>query len=96
MIVRIVYALPDREHILEAEVEPGATIRDAILASGLLALEPALRDAPLDVGLWNHRARLDAPVSDGDRIEVYRPLTLDPKEARRIRAQLRRRRSSAG
>jgi len=93
MIVKVVYALPDRQHVLDAEVEPGATIREAIEASGLLVLEPALREAPLDVGIWNQRAPQDALVGDGDRIEVYRPLTVDPKEARRLRAQLRRRRS---
>jgi uncharacterized protein len=64
------------------------------MASGLLELEPTLREAELRAGVWNHRAALDAMVRDGERIEVYRPLTLDPKEARRIRADVRRRRGS--
>lgn len=93
MIVKVVYALPDRHRVLDAEVAPGATIREAIEASGLLELEPELRNCRLDAGIWNRRASLDTAVSDGDRIEVYRPLTVDPKEARRLRAQLRRRRS---
>jgi putative ubiquitin-RnfH superfamily antitoxin RatB of RatAB toxin-antitoxin module len=96
MIAKVVYVLPDRQHVLDVEVEAGATVREAIDASGLLTLEPALRDVRLDVGIWNHRARLDSPVNDGDRIEVYRPLTLDPKEARRIRARLRRQRIPVG
>jgi hypothetical protein len=79
---------------LQVEVAAGATIEQAIEASGLLALEPQLRGSALDVGVWNRVVRLDSPVSDGDRIEVYRPLTVDPKEARRIRANLRRRRRS--
>jgi uncharacterized protein len=92
VIVTIVYARPDVRHILQVDIAPGATIEQAIGASGLLSLEPELRSGALDVGVWNRVARLDTIVSEGDRIEVYRPLTVDPKEARRIRANVRRRR----
>ncbi len=92
MIVTVVYARPDVRYVLRVELEPGATIGQAIEASGLLSLEPELRDRALDVGVWNRVAGVDAIVSEGDRIEVYRPLTVDPKEARRIRAEIRRRR----
>jgi putative ubiquitin-RnfH superfamily antitoxin RatB of RatAB toxin-antitoxin module len=44
------------------------------------------------VGIWNRNAKLDTVVRDGDRVEMYRPLVVDPKEARRIRAQVRQRR----
>ena len=94
MIVTVVYALPDRQHVLQTEVAPGTTVGRAIMASGLLELEPALRDSELRAGVWNHRVALDAMVREGERIEVYRPLTVDPKEARRIRADLRRQRGS--
>jgi len=94
VIVTVVYALPDRQHVLQTEVAPGTTVGRAIMASGLLELEPALRDAELRAGVWNHRVALDAMVREGERIEVYRPLTVDPKEARRIRADLRRQRGS--
>lgn len=92
MIVTVVYGLPERQHVLRTEVAPGTTVVQAIMASGLLELEPALRDAELRAGIWNHRVALDAMVRAGERIEVYRPLTVDPKEARRIRADVRRRR----
>jgi len=94
VIVTVVYALPDRQHVLRTEVAPGTTVGQAIMASGLLELEPALRDSELRAGVWNHRIALDAMVREGERIEVYRPLTVDPKEARRIRADVRRRRGS--
>jgi len=94
VIVTVVYALPERQHVLQTVVAPGATVGQAIMASGLLELEPSLRDAELRAGVWNHRVALDAMVRAGERIEVYRPLTGDPKEARRIRAQVRRRRES--
>jgi putative ubiquitin-RnfH superfamily antitoxin RatB of RatAB toxin-antitoxin module len=92
VIVTVVYGLPERQHVLRTEVAPGTTVVQAIMASGLLELEPALRDAELRAGIWNHRVALDAMVRAGERIEVYRPLTVDPKEARRIRADVRRRR----
>jgi uncharacterized protein len=94
VIVTVVYASPERQHVLQTVVAPGTTVGQAIMASGLLELEPTLREAELRAGVWNHRAALDAMVRDGERIEVYRPLTLDPKEARRIRADVRRRRGS--
>jgi uncharacterized protein len=95
MIVTVVYALADRQHVLRTEVAEGTTIGEAIIASGLLALEPVLRNETPEVGVWNRKAGWNAPARDGDRIEVYRPLTFDPKEARRIRADVRRRRRAA-
>jgi uncharacterized protein len=96
VIVTVVYASADACHVLHVELESGATIGQAIDASGLLALAPELRRGALDVGVWNRVATLDAVVRAGDRIEVYRPLTVDPKEARRIRADVRRRRKVKG
>jgi putative ubiquitin-RnfH superfamily antitoxin RatB of RatAB toxin-antitoxin module len=95
VIVTVVYALPERQQVLQTVVAPGTTVGQAIMASGLLELEPALRDVELRAGVWNHRVALDAMVRTGDRIEVYRPMTVDPKEARRIRAEVRRRRGSS-
>jgi putative ubiquitin-RnfH superfamily antitoxin RatB of RatAB toxin-antitoxin module len=94
MIVTVVCAFPGRHRALRVDVSPGATIGEAIEASGLLQLEPELQGRRVDAGVWNRRCSLGDPVRDGDRIEVYRPLTVDPKEARRIRAAVRRRRSS--
>ena len=92
MIVTVVYALADTSHVLQVELESGATVEQAINASGLLSLLPELRRGALDVGIWNRAAGLEAVVREGDRIEVYRPLTVDPKEARRVRAAVRNRR----
>jgi putative ubiquitin-RnfH superfamily antitoxin RatB of RatAB toxin-antitoxin module len=92
MIVTVVYAQPGAQQVIEVDVDAGATVRQAIVASGLLAQAPELAQDELDVGVWNHRCSLDAVLRQGDRIEVYRPLRVDPKEARRIRAEVRRRR----
>jgi hypothetical protein len=91
----VVYCLPDRQHILPVDLPPGATLRDAVVASGLLSLEPGVSVAALDVGVFNKPRPADTRVRQGDRIEVYRPLSVDPKAARRMRAQVRRRRTAA-
>ncbi len=95
MIVTVVYAGARDRHVLTVDVEPDSTVEQAIIASGLLALEPQLDPGCLKVGIWNRATSLDVVARAGDRIEVYRPLQLDPKEARRIRAEVRRRRRPA-
>ncbi len=91
--VVVVYALPDRQWALPVVVAPGARIRDAIVQSGIAVACPDLpggADGPWNVGVFNRLAMPDDLVHDGDRIEVYRPLRIDPKEARRLRARVRR------
>lgn len=95
MIVTVVYAGIRDRHLLTVEIEPGSTVEQAIVASGLLVLEPQLDLGRLKVGIWNRAASLGAVARAGDRIEIYRPLQVDPKEARRIRAEIRKRRRTA-
>ncbi len=63
----------------------GATVGDAVLASGLQARHPDVDLSALPVGVWGALRPLDARVRDRDRVELYRPLSVDPKEARRRR-----------
>jgi putative ubiquitin-RnfH superfamily antitoxin RatB of RatAB toxin-antitoxin module len=76
---------PRQVDLAELALPEGATVRDAIAASGLLARHPAIDMAAQKVGVWGKVRALDAPLRDGDRVEVYRPLKVDPKEARRQR-----------
>lgn len=85
--VEVVYALPARQWSKRIVLRHGATVREAIERSGLLAAHPELEAAELMVGIWNHRSTLDAAVRADDRVEIYRPLIADPKEARRRRAR---------
>jgi hypothetical protein len=62
----------------------GATVADALLASGLLQRH-SLSEPDLPVGVWCKARAPDTPLRDRDRVEIYRPLTVDPKEARRLR-----------
>jgi putative ubiquitin-RnfH superfamily antitoxin RatB of RatAB toxin-antitoxin module len=78
---------------VEVEVAGGATVLDAIRASGLLERFPEIDISTQAVGVWGRRSALDALVQAGDRVEIYRPLAVEPMEARRRRA---RRRAGAG
>jgi putative ubiquitin-RnfH superfamily antitoxin RatB of RatAB toxin-antitoxin module len=63
----------------------GATVADALRASGLEARYSDVAWAALPVGVWSRPCARGASLRDGDRVEVYRPLVVDPKEARRLR-----------
>jgi len=90
--VTVVHGAPDRLYELPVTVPHGATLLDAVVASGLLAQVPTLSVQQLDLGVFNRPLPTHTPVRPGDRVEVYRPLTVDPKEARRVRVAVRKRR----
>jgi putative ubiquitin-RnfH superfamily antitoxin RatB of RatAB toxin-antitoxin module len=69
------------------EVDVGCTLMQAIQACGIVDLLPANIMDPRRLGVFGHKASPDQQVRDGDRIEIYRPLRLDPMEARRRRAR---------
>jgi putative ubiquitin-RnfH superfamily antitoxin RatB of RatAB toxin-antitoxin module len=85
MKVEVVYARPERADAVSLSLPPGATLRDAVVASGLLERELDLKKQAF--GIFGKRAALDHPLAEGDRVEIYRPLAMDPKEARRRRAR---------
>ncbi len=88
----VVCCARDRQWIVEVAVPPGSTLRDAVIASGLPARVPHIDLAALDLGVFNAPRAPDEPVRAGDRIEIYRPLAIEPKAARRLRAEVRKRR----
>lgn len=85
--VEVTYALPDRQILLALEVEGGTTVRQAIERSSILRRYPGIQIARGRVGIFGRRVDLDAPLRDGDRVEIYRPLVADPREARRRRVK---------
>lgn len=89
--VEVAYALPEKQVVIALEVDPGATVGHAITASGLLRQFPEIDLARATVGLFGRVVSPDAQVKDGDRVEIYRPLTADPKELRRERVRRRTR-----
>ena len=83
--VEVAYALPAEQVLLEVEVDEGATVSDAIARSGMRDRFPDLHVGPGHVGIFGRPVELDAPVRDGDRVEIYRTLIADPRDARRAR-----------
>jgi len=84
MRIEVVYALPQRQERVLLDLEPGSTVLDAIQASGLLQRSPEIKLGR--AGVWGQPVSPDARLRDLDRVEIYRPLTADPKEIRRKRA----------
>lgn len=88
--VEVVYALRDEQVLLTLEVEEGTTVRQAVERSGILQRFPEIDLARARAGIFGQVVGLDAPLHDGDRVEIYRPLVADPRDARRTRATRRR------
>jgi len=87
--VQVCYALRDRQLVLDVTLDSGATIHDAIKASGIVGQVAEIDLTTMRVGIYGKLKELDAPLQDKDRIEIYRPLTADPMESRRRRAAKR-------
>lgn len=85
--VEIAFALPDEQFVVKTTVEKGASVAEALRASGIAELVPDFDFDTATVGVWGQVVPRDRLVRDGDRIEVYRPLERDPMEARRQRAK---------
>ena len=84
--VTVVYSPAAREvREVALLVEPGATVSSALRRSGLLDQFPEIAGASLPMGIWGRKAPPDQLLRDQDRIEIYRPLKVDPKVARRAR-----------
>lgn len=87
IVVEVAYALPQKQYLQRVTLEEGATVEQAILASGILALRDDIDLAKNKVGIYSRPVKLQDVVQDGDRVEIYRPLIADPKELRRQRAE---------
>ncbi|MCZ6471753.1 MAG: RnfH family protein [Gammaproteobacteria bacterium] len=85
-LIEIAYATPGRQKIIECEIEPGTSPRDAVQQSEIKQHFPEIDLESCDIGVFGKSVRPDYNLVDGDRIEIYRPLIADPKEIRRQRA----------
>ena len=86
MRVEVVYALADVQDIVVVDLPEGAVARDAVAQSGILARH-GLAAAQLLLGISGKRVTPESLMHEADRVEILRPLTIDPKEARRRRAR---------
>lgn len=83
--VEVAYAAISQQKIIPVCVSIGSTIEQVIQQSGILILFPEIDLAKQKVGVFSKQKQLTDVVHEGDRVEIYRPLTIDPKEARRKR-----------
>ncbi len=81
--VEVVFALPERQELVGLEVAEGATVAQAIEQSRLAEKFPGHDLSRCAVGVWGHPVERNRRLRDGDRVEIYRPLQMDPQAARR-------------
>ncbi len=86
IMIEVAYALPDDQMIISLTVDEGTTVEQAIFHSGIIDYYPQIDLPECKVGIFGKLTKMNNPVRDGDRIEIYRPLIADPKEVRRKRA----------
>ncbi|WP_221801134.1 RnfH family protein [Oceanobacter mangrovi] len=85
--VEVAYALPEKQKVMAVSVPEGCSVLEAARLSGIVAEFPGLELETAKMGIFGKAVRnLDEVVRDGDRIEIYRPLLIDPKQARANRA----------
>ena len=84
--IEVCYALPTKQEMARVKLPEGASLRQALEASGLLAKYPEIDVEKNKFGIWNKLSKLDSVLRNKDRVEIYRPLIADPKEVRKQRA----------
>ena len=87
--VTVVYALPESATEIELTLPAGATVAEALDRSGLATRHPEVDLARCPVGVFGRRVDRSVTLSNGDRVEIYRSLIAEPRDARRRRAQSR-------
>jgi uncharacterized protein len=81
--ISVVYALANRQEIVRLTVPATTTIAEAVERSGLIERFPEIAALPLSCAVYARVVELTSVVAEGDRIEILRPLLIDPKENRR-------------
>ncbi|WP_420389565.1 RnfH family protein [Marinobacter sp.] len=87
--VEVAFARPDRQEIISLSVDEGTTAVEAVKRSGIVAIFPEVDPESDDMGVFGKVIKNPSAheLRDGDRVEVYRPLQIDPKQARLNRAK---------
>ena len=86
IMVEVAYAMPEEQVIISIKVPTKFNVKQAIEKSGIQKKFPSINLSKNKVGIFGKKTTLEQPLNDKDRIEIYRPLILDPKEMRRKRA----------
>jgi uncharacterized protein len=92
--IEVCYALPNEQALIPIELPEGSTLQQALDASGILKRFPQIDLAQQKVGVYGKLKPLDTVLADHDRVEIYRPLIVDPKAARQRRVEKTRKEGS--
>ena len=85
--IEVAYALPDKQRIIKLDVPEGTTVMQAVIMSQMDSIfEDLTLSEDLKLGVWGKAVTADRALVAGERVEIYRPLLVDPKEVRRARA----------
>lgn len=87
--VAVAVAFPGRQEVIALELPDGATVADAIVGARKDQRFATLDTGGMKAGIWSREADMATVLRDGDRVELYRALKADPKDARRRRARLK-------
>ena len=85
--VEVVFATAERQALVELSIEEGGSVEDAISKSAIYSLFPDHGLDKASVGVWGRPVDRSHRLCAGDRIEIYRPLQMDPRESRRMLAE---------
>lgn len=87
--VEVAFARPDRQKIIALDVQEGSTALDAVKQSGIVAVFPEIEPDMANMGIFGKAIKNPSTheLREGDRVEIYRPLKIDPKQARLNRAR---------
>ena len=87
MKVEVAYATADKQRVISLDVPRGTTVLEAIKLSKIQQHFPEIDLANLQVGIFSRKVALDTTLNEHDRVEIYRPLLIDPMQKRRLRAK---------
>jgi putative ubiquitin-RnfH superfamily antitoxin RatB of RatAB toxin-antitoxin module len=87
IVVEVAYGTAERQALIELEVPRGTSVMEAVLLSRIAEQFPEIDIATARLGIFGRPVTPDTVLGDSDRVEIYRPLAIDPKEARRRRAK---------
>lgn len=86
--IEVAYTNESGQELVKMEVDQGSTVEEVVQASGLPEKYPEIISGQYRFGIYGKKVNANTKLEEYDRVEIYRPLKISPKEARRLRAKL--------
>ncbi len=88
--IEVVYALPHEQTLIQVTANEDSSVEEAVGLSGILSIHPEITLEDFRVGIYGKPVPITQKLKNGDRVEIYRPLAADPREARRLKLESKR------